>query len=246
MASMVATTAPAHRADEDNKSVLHAIWADAGEPTGEVTTEEIRQILANGSAIVVDTRSTAEFAAGHLPGVRNIPTRADGPAAEYIGAVERLVDGRRDAAIVLYCNGPFCKRTRSLGRHLVEAGFTNVRRYQLGIPIWRALGGPTEIELDGIRRVHRLDRTAVFFDARTPVEFARGSLPGAHNVPADDLPQALAQAPLPREDFHSRIVVFGRDFSQARKLAEALRTTPFHNALYFPGTYEMLAAAALE
>ena len=83
MASMVARAAPVDRAGADGRSVLQAIWADAGQPTGEVTTEEVRQILADGSAIVVDTRSTAEFAAGHLPGVRNIPTRADGPAADY-------------------------------------------------------------------------------------------------------------------------------------------------------------------
>ena len=243
MASMVARAAPVDRAGADGRSVLQAIWADAGQPTGEVTTEEVRQILADGSAIVVDTRSTAEFAAGHLPGVRNIPTRADGPAADYVEAVERLVGGNKDTALVLYCNGPFCKRTRSLGKHLVEAGFSNVRRYQLGIPIWRALGGPTEIELDGALRVWRNDRTAVFFDARAPAEFARGTLPGAHNVPADGLPETLNQAPLPRDDFHSRVVLYGRDFKQARKLAEALSTTPFHNVLYFPGSYQALAAA---
>ena len=55
--------------------------------------------------------------------------------------------------------------------------------------------------------------------------------------------EELAQAPLPRDDFNSRVVLFGRDFAQARKLAEALSTTPFHNILYFPGSYEALAAA---
>jgi rhodanese-related sulfurtransferase len=243
MARMTARRARAEPAGVPGTSVLQAIWADPGQPTGEVTTEEVRQILADGSAIVVDTRSTAEFAAGHLPGARNIATRADGPAAQYVEAVARLVGGQKDAPLVLYCNGPFCKRTRSLGRHLVEAGFSNVRRYQLGIPIWRALGGPTEIELDGVLRVWRNDRTAVFFDARRPAEFARGSLPGAHNVPADATPEELSKAPLPRDDFNSRVVLFGRDFAQARRLAEALSTTPFHNVLYFPGSYEALAEA---
>jgi len=246
MASMVATMVPADRADAASRSVVHAIWGDAGQPTSEVTTEEVRNILADGSAIVVDTRSRSEFAAGHLPGARNIPTRADGPAAEYVEAIERLVGGQKDAALVLYCNGPYCKRTRSLGKHLVGAGFSNVRRYQLGIPVWRALGGPTEIELDGILRVYRNDRTAVFFDARTPADYSRGSLPGAHNVPADGLPETLAQAPLPRDDFNSRVVVFGHDFAQARRLAEALSQTPFHNALYFPGSYQALAAAVMK
>jgi rhodanese-related sulfurtransferase len=244
MASTVARMVPAEQAGARRGTVLQAIWGDTGQTTGEVSTEEVRQILADGSVIVVDTRSNAEFAAGHLPGVRHIPTRADGPAAEYVEAVDRLVGGNKDAALVLYCNGPFCKRTRSLGRHLAEAGFSNVRRYQLGIPIWRALGGPTEIELDGVLRVDRQDRSAVFFDARTPTDYARGTILGAHNVPADGTPEEISKAPLPRDDFHSRVVLFGKDFAQARKLAEVLSQTPFHNILYFPGSYETLAAAA--
>jgi rhodanese-related sulfurtransferase len=244
MTSVAAKRAPAAPAGAERTGVLQAVWADAGEPTAEVSTEEIRQILADGSAIVVDTRSVAEFAAGHLPGVRHIPTRADGPAEQYVEAVEKLVGGSKDTALVLYCNGPYCKRTRSLGRHLAAAGFTNVRRYQLGIPIWRALGGPTEIELDGVLRVHRDDRSAVFFDARAPRDYASGTLFGAHSVPAEGLPESLAKAPLPRDDFHARVVLFGEDFAQARALAEALSVTPFHNILYFPGTYQALAAAA--
>ena len=246
MASTVVRMAPADPAGAAGGTVLQAIWGDKGQPTGEVTTEQVRQILADGSAIVIDTRSMAEFAAGHLPGVRHIATRADGPAAQYVEAVERLVGGQKGAALVLYCNGPFCKRTRSLGKHLVAAGFGNVRRYQLGIPVWRALGGPTEIELDGILRVDRLDRSAVFFDARTAAEYARGTLFGAHNVPADGTAEAISQAPLPRDDFNSRVVLFGRDFAQARKLAEALSQTPFHNVLYFPGSYQTLATAVAD
>jgi rhodanese-related sulfurtransferase len=83
----------------------------------------------------------------------------------------------------------------------------------------------------------------VFFDARSAAEFARGSIAAAHNVPADGTAEEISKAPLPRDDFSSRVVLFGRDRAQARKLAEALSTTPFHNILYFPGRYETLAAA---
>jgi hypothetical protein len=53
-------------------------------------------------------------------------------------------------AIVLYCNGPFCGKSKRLATELLETGYTYVRRYQLGILVWRALGGLTEIELDGV------------------------------------------------------------------------------------------------
>jgi len=89
-------------------------------------------------------------------------------------------------------------------------------------------------------RVFAIDRTAVFFDARDAEEFAKGSLPGAHNVPVAG---GLEKAPLPRDDFNTRIVLFGRDGAQARKLADVIGKTPYQNVSYFPGTFDALAAA---
>jgi hypothetical protein len=50
-------------------------------------------------------------------------------------------------------------------------------------------------------------------------------------------------APLPLDDFNRRIVLFGRDGAEARRLADAMSTRPWHNVAYFPGSYEELAAA---
>jgi rhodanese-related sulfurtransferase len=221
-------------------SIYQATLAEPGQKTQEVSTEHLRRILADGSAIVLDARKPSEYAAGHIPGARNL----DAPPSALVAAVERLVSGDKSKALVLYCNGPFCQASRRLGEQLVAAGFTNVRRYQLGIPIWRALGGPTEIALEGIVRIFNVDRTAVFFDARSPQEFAKGSLPGAHNVPADEIASGvLDRAPLPLDDFNTRIVLFGRDGAQARALADAMSKKPWHNVTYFPGTFESLRAA---
>ncbi len=139
-----------------------ATLAEANQKTAEVSTEELRRILADGSATVVDTRSREEFEAGHIPGARML----DAPASDHVNAVERMVRGDKSAALVLYCNGPYCQASRRLAEQLVGAGFTNVRRYQLGMPIWRALGGPTAIELGGFLRVYKVDLTAVIFDGR--------------------------------------------------------------------------------
>ena len=145
---------------------------------------------------------------------------------------------------MIYCNGQYCKAGRQLSSQLVEAGFTNVRRYQLGIPVWRALGGPVEIELEGIVRIFGVDQTVVYFDARSAEEFAQGTLSGAHNVPADAAATGgFEKVPLPRNDFNTRIVIFGRDGAQARRLADAIGKTPFQNVSYFPGTFSQLAAA---
>ena len=156
-------------------SVYEAILPEPDAKTEQVGTGELKRVLVDASAILVDTRPRAEFVAGHIPGAQGL----DGPSSEYVAMIEHMVAGDKSKALVLYCNGPFCQASKRLAEQLVTGGFTNVRRYQLGLPIWRALGGPTAIELEGILRIFKADQTVVYFDARPPSEFAKGSLPGA-------------------------------------------------------------------
>jgi hypothetical protein len=46
---------------------------------------------------------------------------------------------------------------------------------------------------------------------------------------------------MPEDDFNRRIVLFGRDGAQARKLADVLSKRPWHNVSYYSGSYEELA-----
>ena len=235
------------KANAQGAGILQATLAEPNQKTEEVSTDQLRRILTDRSAIVLDTRTRDEFEAGHIPGARNL----DVPPAKKMAAVERLVNGNKSAALVLYCNGPFCQASRRLAEQLVAAKFTNVRRYQLGIPIWRALGGPTEIELPAITRIFGIDRTAVFIDARPAEEFAKGTIPGARNLTLESLGATikkmmsgeLKDPPLPLDDFNRRLVLVGGDGSQARKLADAMSTRPWHNVAYFSGPFETLAAA---
>ena len=236
--AVVVLTAGDGRAE--SLSVYQATLAEPNQKTPEVSTEQVRRILTDNSAMLLDTRSRAEFDAGHIPGARIL----DAPPAAQVAAVERLVNGEKSRALVLYCNGPYCQASRRLAEQLVAAGYSNVRRYQLGIPVWRALGGPTAIELGGVLRIVKADQTAVFFDTRSAKEFAKGSFPGALNVPADEVTAGtLTKLPLPEDDFNRRIVLIGSDAAQARKLAEVLSKRPWHNVAYFSGEFDALVAA---
>jgi rhodanese-related sulfurtransferase len=234
-------------ASAQGTSIDQAILMEPGARTGEVSTEQLRHILADGSGIVIDARPRMEFDAGHIPGARVL----DAPSGQQIAAVEQLANGNKAAMLVVYCNGPYCQASRRLADKLVSAGFSNVRRYQLGMPVWRALGGPTVIELNGIARIFKADQTAVFIDARPAEEFAKGSVPGARNITTETLASTLKQMmsgklanpPLPLDDFNRRIVLFGRDGAQVLGLAQAMSKRPWHNVMYFPGRYEELAAA---
>jgi len=121
------------------------------------------------------------------------------------------------------------------------------RRYQLGIPTWRAAGGVCEIELAGIEYVISKDGTAVVIDAREAVDYRKGTLPGARNIPRSlvlegkdvgAVKRAKDDGRLAMEDHNTRILVLGSDAAAARYVAEALTREAFHNVSYFPGPFE--------
>jgi rhodanese-related sulfurtransferase len=236
-------------------NINQATLAEANQKTAEVSTEELKRILADRSAVVLDARPYMEFAMSHIPGAQNVAPKPGVSMSMYVSDVAevgRLVGGDKSKAIVLYCNGPFCGKSKRLSEELVGAGFTNVRRYQLGIPVWRALVGITTIELPAIQHVVAYDRTAVFLDARSLEEFRAGSLPGARSIPQGalepgkdkgEIRKAKDDGRLPMEDHNTRIIIFGRDAGQARILAEAVAQEAFHNAAYFVGTYDALRSA---
>jgi len=243
-------------ADEENSDQLirQAIFAEPGSGVPEVSTEELEQIIQSRSAVVLDTRPHREWSISHIPTALNVAPKPGIPIALYtsdVAEVGRLVDGDKSQPLVLYCNGPYCGKSKRVAGALLEEGYTNVRRYQLGAPVWRALVGVMVIEPDGVRHILANDQTAVWIDVRDPSEFRVGSTPGARNLPQSgvlpgkDVGEVFAaknDGRLPMEDHNTRIVVFGQDGSQASEVAEALAREAFHNVAYFAGTYEALKA----
>jgi rhodanese-related sulfurtransferase len=185
-----------------------------------------------------------EYATSHIPGALNVAPKPGVPMSVYVSdtaEVGRAVPDK-EAPIVLYCNGPFCGKSKRLGEELLEAGYTNVRRYQLGAPTWRALVGVMQIEIDGVRYVRDGDRTAVWVDARSHEEFQAGSLPGARNIPAAEVVAAKDDGRLPIEDHNTRIIVFGAEAEQARAATAEIAKNAFHNVSFFAGSLDDLVA----
>ena len=238
-----------------NRGVFAAVLVETDARTPNISTDQLTEILARGNAVLLDTRPHREWAVSHIPSALNVAPRPGVPMSQYVSDVAeiaRLVGGDRTRPLVLYCNGPFCGKSKRLSEELLAAGFTDVRRYQLGAPVWRALGGMMVTEPDGARYVFENDRTAVWIDARDAREFATGSLTGARSIPrrmvlpakdVGEIKAAKDDGRLPMEDHNTRIVVFGRDAEQARAVAEAITREAFHNVTFFDGSYPQLMAA---
>ena len=233
-------------------SIQNATLLEADQKTAEISTAELRRVLAEGGATVFDARPFKEYAISHIPGALNVSAKPGVSMSLYvsdIAEIGRLVKGNKAAPIILYCNGPHCGKSKRLAAELLEAGYTDVRRYQLGIPVWRALGGVTRIEIEGAQYVRENDRTAVFIDSRDPKQFEAGSVAGARNLtrsgllPGKDVGEVKAakdDGRLPMEDHNTRIVVFGNGADDAKAVAEAIAREAFHNVSFFAGTVEDL------
>lgn len=87
-------------------NINQATLTESNQATPEVSTDEVRQALADGSAIVYDSRPPLQYALGHIPGAISAPDLSlEGAAAMHMAGIQQLAPNK-DSAIILYCNGP--------------------------------------------------------------------------------------------------------------------------------------------
>jgi len=86
-------------------------------------------------AQLIDVRTAAEFADGHLAGARNLDWSS--------GALEAAWSGLdKDAPVLLYCASG--RRSAAAREAMVAAGFTDVKDLAGGIRAWQQAGLSTE------------------------------------------------------------------------------------------------------
>src|SRR5437868_2088332 len=113
-------------------NIHSATLGESNPKTAEISTEELRHILADKSATVFDVRPATEFAISHIPGATNVSQKPGTSKALYVSDVAeigRVMGGDKAKPVVLYCNGPFCGKSKRVSEELLAAGFNNVKRY---------------------------------------------------------------------------------------------------------------------
>lgn len=233
-------------------TIYQSTLEETNQPGQEMSTTELREALGDIRVKVFDARPYREYAIGHIPGAMHVGGKPGATSAHYTSdanAIAAIIGKDKSKRIVVYCSGPYCGRSKRAAKELLENGYTNVWRYQLGIPVWRALGGVTVIEPDGLKQLYGRDQTAVWLDVREPSDYQEGTLPGAYNLPhrgvvqGEVLNQARQDGRLPVEDHNTRIIVFGENGVQAREVAEALTQKAFHNVAFFCGSFQKMQEA---
>jgi len=220
-------------------TIYNTTLGETNPVTPEISTEQLKNILADQSGPVLDVRFAQEYAIAHIPGSINIHEKE----------IETIAQQFPDKAtpIVLYCNGPFCGKSKRVSAELVKRGYTNVKRYQLGLPVRRALGNTVQTDIAGLRYVVGADETGIFVDARRRADFEQASIPGAVNILAREPEQANepTDSRLPHKDKGTRVIVFAANANEARKIAEEIAKKAYWNSSYFGGTTADLKANGL-
>ncbi|TQS40017.1 rhodanese-like domain-containing protein [Cryptosporangium phraense] len=88
-----------------------------------------------GGFVVVDARSPEKFAAGHVPGAVNLPTRTI--------TAESTKDLDPQTLHITYCSGPHCNGSTRAALRLAELGF-RVKEMIGGFHHWRLDGHPVD------------------------------------------------------------------------------------------------------
>ncbi len=133
---------------------------------------------------VIDVRSVAGFAAGHVPGAVSIPLRDQ--FATWLGWL--IPDGVPLGFVLAPGQDPAEVAWRAL-----KIGYENLAgQLDGGMAAWQADGRPTEET--GLVTAVGLDGRAVL-DVRQAAEYAAGHVPGAVHVELGDLPGRAQDAP---------------------------------------------------
>lgn len=99
--------------------------SEDGSAYEKITPEQALELM-DGDAIILDVRTSEEYATGHVPGAMLLPV--DDILA---GKTESLPD--KEALILVYCRSG--NRSKTASNALVEAGYTQIKDFG-GIIDW--------------------------------------------------------------------------------------------------------------
>ena len=108
--------------------------ADSATGINHLKTSELKELVENGNAIILDARSGKYDDGTRIPGAKSLNSKS---SPEEIAAVIPS----KDAVVVTYCSNTKCPASKMLAAKLVQLGYTGVNEYAEGIAGWKAAGG---------------------------------------------------------------------------------------------------------
>lgn len=185
--------------------------AFAGGCYPSISTEELKSLFdRKNKFVLIDARTEPEYAESHIADAVNIPDKK-------LDKNLALLPQDRNSLLIIYCNGVKCGKSKRLAQKLEPLGYTNIRIYLEGIPVWEErnlplVTGPdynkkieaTVIKPADLKRlISEKKDNYVLVDVRDPSEYKEGHISGAVNIPSEIF--AAGSGVLPKE---KKIIVY--------------------------------------
>lgn len=107
----------------------------AGAGSGGLSANQVVQLINREKAAVIDVSGTAEYAAGHVVGAKNVPFE------ELESKLPGVVKNKAIPLVLVCANGARAKRAVAVAKKL---GFENTQVLAGGLGAWRAASLPIE------------------------------------------------------------------------------------------------------
>lgn len=183
-------------------------WLEHGHFPG-VGEHYVRDLLESGAvALLVDARPVKKFMEGSVPGAINIPYRT-------FDQMKGVLPADKGVELIFFCGGYKCPLSPKSAVKARELGYTNVKLFQGGYPLWQetfgaaggmpvgtsasAAGKEGIISIEKFTRLMREDPDSVYWvDVRDPMEVAVDGTfrtKTAMTIPMDKLEAAISTLP---------------------------------------------------
>lgn len=161
--------------------------------------------MKSSNVIPIDVRAPADYQKSHIAGAINLPYYSIATAS-----------WPKDANIVLYCSGIGCSLSHDSALAMLKMGYTNVRTLYGGIAEWGRKGYPivstpetpaktnplagrkdlifmaSDVGATDVDTQIKKGAKLAVLDVRPAREYLAGHLPGARNIPLEQLDKRLS------------------------------------------------------
>jgi rhodanese-related sulfurtransferase len=184
-----------------------------------------------GNFVLIDSRPPSRYHEGHIPGAVSIPF-ADMEKTDKEGKADARLPEDKGRMLIFYCGGITCPLSPKAATLALKQGYTNVRVFHEGEPVWSKADHPLESSPKQIK-----EGNILLIDLRSPAQFAAGHIERAVNLPLADLSSKYSEATFP--EYKGSLIVFTSDsMADMEAAVEQMKDWGFTRATIFSGGAE--------
>ncbi len=181
-----------------------------------------------GNPQLVDSRSSALYNEGHIPGAISVPGR---DFNKYAG----MLPIEKDRLLIFYCGGPTGRLSLLSASRAEKSGYTKVKIFTDGLYGWKKAGklvvSSAQYYMDYLEK----GIPVVLVDLRTIDEARRGHIIGAVSIPGKDIPNSKDRFP---SDKAAPIILYDNDTKGASDDFFNVRGWGYINVSVLEGGFE--------